>query len=173
MGTANIGKKSAMTTKQADADLVAKKLPLVQADYESYHASSSRVMDRINGLYTWEVGMLAAFIALGAERGALTLTVAMPMLFVIGAFAACEASQRAALNMIERDVLVVEAKLQETDPDKFQQNIITWQFGNTLVARRSRGERRRKTLAALFEPSLLFWHGSLGAAFLAFVSLLK
>jgi hypothetical protein len=153
--------------------LVQHKLPLVQADYESYFEAWSRAQALINQLHTWQVTILVALLAFASKVETTTFEAILPVFFLNVAFAILEASRQARITVINRDALVAESKLQKTNLFEFCTNIVNWQFGNTVASRHRFPEYLRMTFQELLYPPLLLWHGSLTLVVLFFAWLIR
>src|SRR5262245_47770824 len=112
------------------AELVRLKLPIIQQDYQSHFHSASRLYDNINQLRALEVTVIAAFIALTSrDQSSEVAALVAGMMFLIGV-GILDAMARIRIFYIGEAVQIVEALLQEADPQVFEENVLTWTFGN-------------------------------------------
>jgi hypothetical protein len=154
---------------QTNSALVDLKMPLVLRDYQSYFEAASRVDDRMGRLREWEISLVAALSVLLLSQQPTAPIAFLPLYFVIAVFWIFEAGERASIKTIAAEVIEKERKLSARDLPTFRQNISEWEFGNSIVAKRSRPKLYWLAVKSLFHPRILVWHVGLAAALSALV----
>jgi len=113
--------------------LVDLKLPLVLRDYQSYFEAISRDINIILMLKGWELSLISALVVflLTKNNNSITLISILPLYIIVGFFWLLDCRTQLDKLMRKKDAIEKEQKLQETNLETFQKNIILWEFAET------------------------------------------
>ncbi|KAA0273403.1 MAG: hypothetical protein EDM79_09955, partial [Chloroflexi bacterium] len=155
---------SRQSVKKEMLDLMNSKLPLVQKDYESYFYANSRNIDRINQIRNIEVTLLSAISVVLITQQSFPITLLVSIYILILIFYLYNVLIRSVKVLTGEEVLELEKKLQVTSFVEYVNNIVNWEFGNTIASKRTPSKRFRAFLKTLFSQEILMWHGGLATA---------
>jgi hypothetical protein len=137
------------------------KLPLIEQDYQSYFEATARNHELISQLRSLEVTLVSAISVALISRDTFPLLAFIPMYLFVLVFYLLDARTVAGTNLVQADALEVERKIQSANLSEFTSNIVKWDFGNTVAAKRTTRNKVSFFVKALVKPEVILWHGGL------------
>jgi hypothetical protein len=148
--------------KDEISKLVGLKMPLVLRDYQSYFEAKSRDLHIILTLKGWEISLISALAVYLLSNKLADFKSFSPLYIIIFMFWLLDCRTHVDIDRRHTDVVDKEQKLQETNLETFQQNIISWEFAEIKmkVENDLRNYRAvfKRTLSFFIKPCTFIWH---------------